>query len=800
MQALTNETLPACFMQAGYRLSPRYTIAGEPKRIKGWQTRSATDQAALALLIAEAQQTLAHFIARGIANEQDQVCDFLVVPPKRHCIIDIDNKNGKAGSESWNKLLTALGDDKIEPTMLVKTKSGGFHYYFRADCDYVKSVANFAGYTGVDIRGQRGHVVLPYRVGSLDSWKQGEYLLYQGDPRTELPIFKITKISRSYADSEEQLWLQDVKDAIAKQQPIDHIPAGARDTVLWDAACILYRKGIKRDKAEQYMATLAESCETTDEMSTAQIKELGLQKIERVYKHDRKIVTVIDFEREMALGGLVRIANDGPSKFFFQYENLFKLDPKCVYSKEALADTFKAVRIVVDDGETQKVKSGDEIFRRHVPDQTVYGLGFYPDTSISIFKDQISGQTHYNTYEPTFIPEEMDELTKGAEDMYPTFVEFLKFLHPEKWEELLNRIAWTIQFPQLKMVSLSVYVSPVQGLGKDILSDLHGLLLGLKHYRRLNSLEDLVSKFNDFSDVLLVNVAEAQMGKGLSARNKMVEFRGLLKTLTTSSSLKSERKNVQATWRASFTNFVMTANDFNPNMLEHGDRRSEIFTFPSSTKLNQEKFGKLADMSKPQNYHSGTYPYDKLATIWMGLKKHVITKRYNIESANLDVDKQAIFDSGISPTQAWLLTELPDIFSKDFVIWFLANFYPQRDKMKPVEETEYFFAECKNHIQTVRNNKGGTSQRLSVTGLQRLTTTDGRSVDLQHRSVPRGPNYYQYLYTVRNHGSYDDRPAASYYTLEKEIVDFYKSRMAPISNKTEEDIHKILTRFMLRSV
>jgi hypothetical protein len=786
-------------MAAGFRLAPRYTIAGEPKRVKAWQTRATTNPQELAALIQEATQTVGHFQHRGIASESDRVCDFIVVPPKRFAIIDIDNKNGKSGSDNWLRLLDALGDDKIKPTLIVKTKSGGFHYYFRSDCDYVKSVANFAGYAGVDVRGQRGHVVLPYRVGEVDSWKAGEYLLYQGNPAEELPLFKITKLSKSYAESEEQLWLQDIKESIKKLQPVESIPAGARDSVLWDAACILYRKGVKRPEASAYMATLAEACETTDDMSVEQIKALAAQKIDRVYKHDRKIVTVIDFERELGLGGLVRIANDGPSKYFFEHENLFKLDPNCVYSKEALGDTFKAIRIVVDDGEQQKVRSGDEIFRRYVPDQTVYGLGFYPDTSVKIFKDEISRQTHYNSYDPTFIADEVPDLLKGAEDLFPAFVEFLKFLHPVKWEELLNRLAWTVQFPQLKMVSLAAYVSPTHGVGKDILCDLHGLLLGMKHYRKLNSLEELTGKFNDFSDVLLVNIAEAQMGKGLSARNKMTEFRGLLKTLTTSSSLKSERKNIQATWRASFTNFIMTANEFNPNMLEYGDRRHEIFIFPSTTKLNQDKFGRLADLSKPQNFPAGGYPKDKLATIWQGLKSLRLTKRYHIESALDDDDKQQVFDSGISPIQAWLLTELPDTFSKDFVVWYLSNFYPQRDRIRPIDEAEYFFTECKHHLNYVKNTKGSTSQRLSLTKLHRTAVADGRVVDLQRRAVPRGsPHYYQYLYTVRNHGAYDDRPADSYYDLEDQIIKFYKGRTGPITNQTEEDLHKLLLRFQMR--
>ena len=787
-------------MQAGFRLAPRYTINGEPKRVKGWQNKATTELEQLKLLIAEAEQTIQHFRSRQIATDDDRIVDFIVVPPKKFCIIDIDNKGGKNGSVNWNQLQTTLLDEKIEPTVCVKTKSGGFHYYFRADIDYVKSVANFAGYIGVDIRGQRGHVILPYRIGEIESWREGEYLLYKGDPRKELPLLKVSKISKSYTETEEQLWLQEVKESVSRLEPVDHIPEGARDNVLWDAACILYRKGVKRGAAENYMLSLADVCQISEDLSVEQIRKLALDKVERVYKHDRKIVTVIDFERELALGGLTRIANDGPSKYFFEHDNLFKLDKKAVYSKEALADTFKGIRILVDDGEKQKIRSGDELFKRYVPDQTVYSMGFYPDSTVKIFRDEASAQTMYNVYEPTFTLERAQELVQGAEDMYPVFVEFLQYLHPTKWEELLNRIAWTIQFPQLKMVTLGVYVSSIQGVGKDILCDMHGIMLGPRHYKVLNSVEELTRQFLDLSDTLLVNIAEAQMGRGLAARNRMTEFRGLIKHLTTSSTLKSERKNVQASWRSSFTNFVMTTNEFNPNMLEHGDRRHEVFIFPSNSKLDQSKFGRLADLSKLKNFPSGQYPYDKLATIWWGLKQHKIDKRYHIESANLDTDKEKIYSEAISPLQAWLLTELPDIFSQDFVTWFISNFYPQKDRIKPIEETQYFFTECRHLIQSVKNNKGSTSQRLSLTKLHRLTLGDGKQCQLQRRCVPKGPNYYQYLHTIRNHGDYDDRATEAYYLLEEEIIKHYNEMMAPVSNKTPSDIDKLLQKFRMKVI
>lgn len=788
-------------MQAGYRLAPRYTIKGEIKRLKAWQERATTDPTKLQELLLEATQTLQYFKDKGTATDEDCIRDFIVVPPIGKVIIDIDNKSGRDGSGNWEKLLDALDKDRVAPVLCVKTKTGGFHYYFDADAKYIKSVANFANYEGIDVRGQRGHVVLPYRVGPIESWQPGEYLLYKGVPSDPLTLLKITKLSVGFSDSEENLWLDEFRLRVGKLEPVDMIPAGKRDHLLWEASCIMYRKGVQRDVAETYMRTLADACEETVDLPRKKLYQLGKEKLDRIFKPDRKITTVQDLQRELALGGLVQVINDSATKYFFEHPNLFGFDPLALYSKEGMSDMLKGHKIITDDGEKTKITSGADIFKQYVPDRSVYGLGFYPDPSIKVYKDAFCNQTLYNSYEPPFLPDQVDELRRGAEDMFPLFLQFLQFLHPEKWEEILHRMAWSVQFPQFKPVSISVYVSKRHGIGKDILCDLHGILTGQKHYRRINSIDELTGKFMDLADALVVNIAEAQMGRGLAARNRIVELRGLIKTLVTSSSLKSERKNVQATWRQNFTTFIMTTNEFNPNMIEHGDRRHEIFLMPSDRELDQQKFGSLADLAHPSNYPVGKYPYDKLSTIWYGLKKLAIKKRYHIESASRDGDKLAIFSEGLSHLQAWLLTELPDVFSRDFITWFISKFYPQRDKLRPIDETEYFFRECAPYLKPVMNNKGVQPTRVSLTQLHRLVAgSDSGTLDLQKkRGVNRDKNYYQYLFTVRNHGMYDSCSSDEYNSLDEQIVKYYKDQSSMMPTNKTDDLDQLCTRFRMKA-
>lgn len=72
-------------------------------------------------------------------------------------VLDIDNKDGKNGSATLARLELEHGD--LPPTMVVRTASGGFHYYFRAPPDlWIPNSAGKLG-LGIDVRGDGGYVV-----------------------------------------------------------------------------------------------------------------------------------------------------------------------------------------------------------------------------------------------------------------------------------------------------------------------------------------------------------------------------------------------------------------------------------------------------------------------------------------------------------------------------------------------------------------------------------------------------------------------------------------------------------------
>lgn len=74
-------------------------------------------------------------------------------------VLDIDNKNGKDGSITLERLELRHGD--LPPTFTVRTPSGGEHRYFKAsDLDWISGGTNKLG-EGLDIKGDGGYVVGP---------------------------------------------------------------------------------------------------------------------------------------------------------------------------------------------------------------------------------------------------------------------------------------------------------------------------------------------------------------------------------------------------------------------------------------------------------------------------------------------------------------------------------------------------------------------------------------------------------------------------------------------------------------
>ena len=107
-------------------------------------------------------------------------------------IFDLDSKDDKRGPEHFRLLMEKFHIPP--PTLVTKSKTGGFHLYYAKPEKFkktrIKSIANIsiAGqkYEGVDVRGDGGFVVGPTSEGDEGTWEHGRYQLIKGIPGVKL--------------------------------------------------------------------------------------------------------------------------------------------------------------------------------------------------------------------------------------------------------------------------------------------------------------------------------------------------------------------------------------------------------------------------------------------------------------------------------------------------------------------------------------------------------------------------------------------------------------------------------------
>jgi hypothetical protein len=115
-----------------------------------------------------------------------------------HCdnmvVVDVDVKDGKAGLDNWQRLLRENGG--IGSTLIVKTPSGGYHFYFTGPSIAKNSVGKLG--QGLDTRTRGGQVVF---AGSRT--EQGEYIIEREADIAPAPGWLITKVQEAKHDAQD---------------------------------------------------------------------------------------------------------------------------------------------------------------------------------------------------------------------------------------------------------------------------------------------------------------------------------------------------------------------------------------------------------------------------------------------------------------------------------------------------------------------------------------------------------------------------------------------------------------------
>jgi hypothetical protein len=148
------------------------------------------------------------------------------------------------------------------------------------------------------------------------------------------------------------------------------------------------------------------------------------------------------------------------------------------------------------------------------------------------------------------------------------FVDFVSFLVPDDAERdhLLKMMAFTVRNPGRKVRHALLLRTRVQGVGKSVLTDIWGALLGRRNARKTTS-KELNSDYQGYlPERLLVVCEELNLGMGLTAYNNLKDL------ITADTAIINEKHLRHREWPV-YATFAFLTNRPMPILVEETDRR-----------------------------------------------------------------------------------------------------------------------------------------------------------------------------------------------------------------------------------
>jgi len=193
-------------------------------------------------------------------------------------VLDIDMKDGKDGVQAVNDWLTAQGMTAAVPdTLMARTPTGGYHWYFRWDPAYEVGT-NKDLLAGVDVRGEGGYVVAPPSVAHVGgAWKEYRWNDFRYKRPIEAPdwAYEIAGLRRAGNKKSKPVELARALGS--------GIPKGSRDDDLFLIAALCNRQGVSREAAQELIVYLHGRCEQVE--SDRFTVEDALAKVESAYSY-----------------------------------------------------------------------------------------------------------------------------------------------------------------------------------------------------------------------------------------------------------------------------------------------------------------------------------------------------------------------------------------------------------------------------------------------------------------------------------------------------------------------------------
>lgn len=675
--AAAEQDMLGFFWGLGFRFHPAYRGSDDKlHNLKKWPQRAAKNREELDILIADAQKL-------GAVERLG------IVPPEHWMVVDLDEKDGKQGIANFTRLCEQYEINAV-PYICVKSRTGGMHLYYRTVSKYVKTVSNVAKFDGIDIRGQGGFVYAPYRVGPIESWQHGEYLLFSVLDNVEMATpFNDKKLFLEHTKADEKKILGD--DIRSRARALHELPKGSRDETLHYAIHELYRNGYTCADAHSYLDWLLSICEQDDEIEAFSAKFHA--NLDKLWEDEQKLIVGSVVELDVVIRAMrsaniyaLRAERSNGLSYVALEKNAFQLTPHFPYGRDVFLDALNMFQVTGLDG---KIKPASREVGQRLAAllPNVDRRGFVPSEDVLVYTDPVSNVECINVYRAPFFEQTARQAAQMSNPrIWDDFLMFLEHLVGDKAQMCLEMIAWMVHKPNRKMITAPVFISEVHGVGKDTLINIIAKLIGEQYVQKIDQAQQLIESKLNLSKALLLYVQELQLGKGLSARNEIDKLGGRLKTIITESKQRCEEKFIQSFEAISFCNVTIASNrNTVAQLIDNTDRRYNIFDCQPTISLdNFDKFDSIVRISKPGN--DATHD---LSALWLNLREVKHTFEFDRMVAPMDDHKRRLLARDYDTTDQFLLDNLPAAFTQHFAAMLLVR-AGLSDPREAFQRAEYF--------------------------------------------------------------------------------------------------------------
>jgi len=750
------------FAANGYYVFPRYNSSRGPQRPFGW-ARNTPKEAVPENKIIPASNDVEYvkIWPQLIKDGYNSTIHSYGVLGVGCLIIDLDVKDGKDGVNEFNLLRAKFKFPS--PNLVVKSKSGGVHLYYKKPLSLISSelktlasiVIDQVKYEGVDLRGDGGFVVGPSRSGK---WAPGEYVISKGSPSDELseaPADFISNFTRTTfsntSDAGEALIgasssvTTDVMSQLRMGEIPTSLPEGQRNEGFFSYISALRNKGFSKDTVKRMLPTLVAVTENKDTLfESIDIEEM----LSRLFKVNMD--NPYDVCRDLFNYGLYRLTGYKTKIHYTMISDNPYVRSRGIHDAASMKQLLcKYERMVPNKSGKDKLISPATLIDYLVPDDhDVDILAFKPGSGLAF----TSGNKRALNI---WLDPRARSTTSPDPAVWTEFTTLIERLFGPKESEnfslCLDFLAWVIQNPGIKPSIAPFIMSSKRGVGKSLFMSIMMKICGFnlmgETQARPFKINEISSRFFDPSRSALLIFDEVQFPVHRNMRQAASDFWMNLKNLITCDTYSVEIKGGDTFDVPNLGGVILAGNAGGHFPVEEFDRR--MWIVDNNAPLLER--GVCDTLFKARSDHS--VEQIVIPTLITKLSKYKIVEDISSIRAPMTAIKQEMFMATLDRLSEWFMSHFdsPDnLLSRTPIITKSALLYlietdPLLANTNYRDDPELAFREIRraNLIHPIRVKHNTNLSR----SLQLLAISSTGDVYEETKRVV--------IYTTRDHGEYN---------------------------------------------